>query len=399
MGCQIRMLTFFLTMRDTTIYFDNATTSWPKPPCVEEAMTHFLRELGASPGRSGYRLSIEAGRIVYAAREALADLFHAPDPLRVLFAPNITEALNLALFGLLRSGDHVIASSMEHHSIIRPLRVLEQRGVDVSVVPGDAAGRISPADVQAAIRANTVMIALNHASNVVGTIQPVREIGAIARQRGLLLLVDTAQTAGVLPLDMAQDQIDLLGFTGHKALYGPTGTGGLILGERVDLARLEPLKRGGTGSVSESEAQPDFLPDKYESGTLNSVGLAGLLASVQWLNAQSLAQIRAHEMRLTQQLINELTAIPGVTVYGTQDAAQQTATVSFNIKGMQPSAVGQRLDEEFGICCRVGLHCAPGAHRTIGTFPVGTVRFGLGAFNTPEEIASAAQAVATLTRM
>ena len=380
------------------IYFDNAATSWPKPPCVAEAMTHFLRDIGASPGRSGHRLAIEAGRVVYAAREAIAALFHAPDPLRVVFTANITEAVNLALFGLLRRGDHVVTSGMEHNAMMRPLRALERRGVEISVVSCDAAGRIAPADVEAAIRANTLMFALNHASNVVGTIQPIREIGAMARQHGLLFLLDAAQTAGALPLDMALDRIDLLGFTGHKALYGPTGTGGLILGGRVDLARFEPLKRGGTGSNSDSEAQPDFLPDMFESGTLNAVGVAGLLASLRWLTEQGLDRIRSHEIGLTQQLINGLAQIPGVTVYGTHDAAQQTATVSFNIKEMPPSETGLRLDDEFEICCRIGLHCAPAAHKTIGTFPDGTVRFGLGAFNAPEEIAFALQAVETLAR-
>ena len=262
------------------IYFDNAATSWPKPPCVTEAMVHFLQEVGANPGRSGHRLSVEAGRIVYAAREAVAELFHAPDPLRVVFGHNVTEALNLALHGLLRPGDHVITSSVEHNSVMRPLRALEQEGVELTVVPCSPEGCLDPADVQAAVRRNTTMIALNHASNVVGTLLPVAQVGRIARECDTLLLVDAAQTAGAYPIDVQADGIDLLAFTGHKSLYGPMGTGGLIVGERVNVRHMAPLKRGGTGSRSEHEAQPDFLPDLCESGTPNAVGLAGLHASL-----------------------------------------------------------------------------------------------------------------------
>jgi len=375
------------------IYFDNAATSWPKPPGVVEAMVHFMDDVGANPGRSGHRLSVEAGRIVYDAREAVAELFNAPDPLRVVFGLNVTEALNLALRGLLRPGDHVITSSMEHNSMMRPLRALEREGVEVTVVRCSPEGFLDPADVEKALRPNTVMIALNHASNVVGALLPVAEVARIARQHGLLLLVDAAQTAGAYPIDVQAGGIDLLGFTGHKSLYGPMGTGGLIIGERVDLARLEPLKRGGTGSRSELEEQPDFLPDMCESGTPNAVGLAGLAAGVRWVLERGVETIRAHEVALTQRLIDGLREIPGVTVYGGLDATHQTATVSFNIAGLEPSEVGLRLDEEYGIMCRVGLHCAPAAHRTIGTFPVGTVRFGLGAFSTVEEIDAALEAV------
>jgi len=335
----------------------------------------------------------EAGRIVYDAREAVAELFNAPDPLRVVFGLNVTEALNLALRGLLRPGDHVITSSMEHNSMMRPLRALEREGVEVTVVRCSPEGFLDPADVEKALRPNTVMIALNHASNVVGALLPVAEVARIARQHGLLLLVDAAQTAGAYPIDVQADGIDLLGFTGHKSLYGPMGTGGLIIGERVDPARLEPLKRGGTGSRSELEEQPDFLPDMCESGTPNAVGLAGLAAGVRWVLERGVETIRAHEVALTQRLIDGLREIPGVTVYGGLDATRQTATVSFNIAGLEPSEVGLRLDEEYGIMCRVGLHCAPAAHRTIGTFPVGTVRFGLGAFSTVEEIDAALEAV------
>ncbi len=376
------------------IYFDNAATSWPKPPAVAEAMVHFLNEVGANPGRAAHRRAIASGRIVYEAREAAATLFNAPDPLRVVFGPNVTEALNLALLGCLRAGDHVITSSMEHNSVMRPLRALEREGVELTVVQCSPAGFLEPAGVAAAIRPNTVMVALNHGSNVVGSILPVAEVGRICRQRDLLLLVDAAQTGGAYPVDMQADQIDLLAFTGHKALCGPMGTGGLIVGERVDVARLRPLKRGGTGSNSELEEQPDFLPDMCESGTPNAVGLAGLAAGVGWVLARGVETIRVHEVELAQRLIGGLQAIAGVTVYGGLDPERQTATVSFNVAGKAPSEVGLRLDDEYGIMCRVGLHCAPAAHKTIGTFPDGTVRFGLSAFNTLDEVDEAVQAVA-----
>lgn len=379
------------------IYFDNAATSWPKPAAVPQAMTAFLEQVGANPGRSGHRLSVEAARTIYDTRQALADLFNAPDPMRVVFGHNITEALNLALRGLLQPGDHVITSSVEHNSVMRPLRWLEQQGVALSVLPCSPQGFLDPDDIEAAIRPHTKLIVLNHASNVAGGLLPVAEAGRIARQHGLLLLVDTAQTAGAYPIDMQQDNIDLLAFTGHKSLYGPTGTGGLIFGERVVAEGILPLHLGGTGSRSEAEFQPDFLPDRFESGTPNAVGLAGLLAALHWLQDKSVDAIRQHETSLARQLISGLQQIPGVILFGGQDASRQTATVSFNIASLEPSTVGQRLDAEYGILCRVGLHCAPAAHRTLGTFPDGTVRFGMGAFNTVEEVHQALQAVEHLT--
>jgi cysteine desulfurase/selenocysteine lyase len=380
------------------IYFDNAATSWPKPPGVAQAMVHFLTDVGANPGRAAHRRAVASGRIVYDAREAVAELFNAPDPLRVVFGHNVTEALNLALCGYLRPGDHVITSSMEHNSVMRPLRALEKRGVELTVVQCSPEGFLDPNDAEAAVRPNTVMIVLNHGSNVVGTLLPIAEVSRIARHHGLLLLVDAAQTGGAYPIDMQAEDIDLLAFTGHKSLYGPMGTGGLIVGERVDGGRLEPLKRGGTGSRSEHEEQPGFLPDMCESGTPNAVGLAGLAAGVRWVLGRGVEIIRAHEVALTQRLIVGLKGIPGVTVYGSLDAECQTAVVSFNVAGMAPSEVGLRLDDEYGVMCRIGLHCAPAAHRTIGTFPDGAVRFGLGALNTAEEVDSALDAVRQLSQ-
>lgn len=380
------------------LYLDNAATSWPKPAAVREAMLHYFDAVGANPGRSGHSLAIEAGRIVDAAREEIASLFNAPDPLRVAFTANATEALNLALCGWLRPGDHVITTSMEHNAVMRPLRALARNGVEITVLPCHTDGTLDPALIEPAIRANTTLIVVSHASNVVGTLLPVTEIGRIARRHGLLLLVDSASTAGALPIDMAADAIDLLAFTGHKSLLGPTGTGGLIVGERVDTARLLPLLHGGTGSRSESEEQPDFLPDRYESGTLNVIGIAGLSASVAWLRARGIAAVRKHAVDITRQLIDGLAGILGVTLHGTRESTRQVANVSFAIDGVSPSDAGLRLDEEFGIQCRIGLHCAPAAHKTIGTFPTGTIRFAPGHFTDHADITRALAAVATLAR-
>jgi selenocysteine lyase/cysteine desulfurase len=285
---------------------------------------------------------------------------------------------------------------MEHNAVMRPLRFLESQGLTLTVVPCSSMGFLDPADIEKAIRPETKLVVLNHASNVTGGLLPIAEAGRIARKHGLLLLVDTAQTAGAVPIDMQAENIDLLTFTGHKSLLGPTGTGGLILGERVADDAIQPLILGGTGSRSEEEFQPDFLPDSLESGTPNTAGLAGLSTALQWLTEKGVYAVRQHEVALTAQLINGLKSIPGVTVFGGQDAELQTATVSFNIDQLAPSAVGMRLDAEYGILCRVGLHCAPAAHRTLGTFPDGSVRFGLGIFNTTQQVEQAVQAVAQL---
>jgi cysteine desulfurase family protein len=375
------------------IYLDNAATSRPKPPEVLQAMADFMNNVCANSGRSGHRLAIQASRIVYEARESVAKVFNVADPLRVVFTMNATESLNLAMRGSLRSGDHVITSSMEHNSVMRPLRALESRGVEVTVVQSSKQGFLDPEDVEKAIEPNTRMIVLNHGSNVVGSLAPVAEMGRLARERGLLLTLDTAQTAGAYPIDAQEMEVDLLAFTGHKSLCGPPGTGGLYIREGV---QLEALKWGGTGSRSDEEHQPDFLPDKYESGTLNLVGIAGLGAGVEYVMREGVDNIRKRERNLTQRLIDGLLDIPGVKVYGCLDANRQIGVVSFNIDGMSPSEVGLRLDDEYQILCRVGLHCAPAAHRTIGTFPDGTVRFGLGTFNTEDEIDAAVEAVRDL---
>ena len=375
------------------IYFDNAATTWPKPPGVAEAVLSYMQNVGANPGRSSHRLAIEASRILYDTRVTLAQLFGVADPLRIVFAANATEALNLALFGYLNPGDHVVTTSMEHNAVMRPLRYLQGLGVELTVVACSAQGALDPVDMEKAIRPNTVLIAMNHASNVVGTVLPVAELGALARRHGLLLLVDGAQTAGAYPIHMSEMNIDLLAFTGHKALFGPQGTGGLCLGERLDISRLRPFKRGGTGSYSESEEQPDFLPDKYESGTANAAGIAGLRAGVRFVLEHGVESIQHHEEMLTARLLAGLQDIPAVHVYGPLHAGQQMATVSFNVRGLEPSEVELRLDEEYAILCRGGLHCAPSAHRTIGTYPRGTVRLSLSYLNTIGQVDTALEAV------
>jgi cysteine desulfurase family protein len=380
------------------IYFDNAATSWPKPPQVKEAMNRFMEEVGANPGRSGHSLSVDAARIVYEAREALSVLFHVKDSSRIVFTLNATESINLALKGLLKYKDHVITSSMEHNSVMRPLRDLEKRGIELSIIPCSNEGMLDPEEVERKIRSNTRMVVLNHASNVTGALLPVKEVGFITGRRDLLFLVDGAQTAGTYSIDVERDGIDLLAFTGHKSLYGPQGTGGLVIGERVNEKEMVPLKQGGTGSRSEFEEQPDFLPDRFESGTPNGIGIAGLLAGVQFVLEKGVEQIRQNEMTLIEKLIIGLKKIPQVKLYGPERQEDRIATLSFNFLHLSPSNGALRLEKEFGILCRPGLHCAPAAHHAIGTFPEGTIRFALSVFNTEADIETAIQAVSLISK-
>jgi cysteine desulfurase family protein len=377
------------------VYFDNAATSWPKPPQVQSAMVDFLTHVGGSPGRSGHRMSIAASRVIGDARDVLAQLFNVADPSRIAFAKNATEALNMAILGWLQPGDHVITSSVEHNSVMRPLRFLEEQGrIEVTVVPcAPDTGILDPEDVRRAVRPRTRLLAIVHGSNVVGTLQPIGELGAIGHGAGAPLLVDAAQTAGAYPIDVEALGIDMLAFTGHKSLLGPTGTGGLYLREGLDLV---PVMRGGTGSRSELEVQPDFMPDKLESGTLNAVGIAGLGAGAEYLLQHGVEQVRRHEQALVGRFLDGAATLPGVTVYGPPGVEQRIGVLSFNIEGVSPSRVGLMLDRGFGIMTRIGLHCAPAAHRTIGTFPSGTVRFGFSCFNTIAEVDYALQALAQI---
>jgi cysteine desulfurase family protein len=381
------------------IYLDNAATSFPKPEAMLAAMESYSREIGANPGRSGHGRSIDAGRIIYQTREILANLFHIEDPLRIALTKNATEALNIALFGSLRPGDHVLTTSMEHNSVMRPLRYLASHGVELSVVPCSPRGGLDPDDVSKMLKKNTVLVIMTHASNVTGTIMPIAEVGRRVHEKSnAMFCVDAAQTAGALPLDVNRMDIDLLAFTGHKSLYGPQGTGGLYIREGLD-QRIKPLSMGGTGSRSEFEEQPDFMPDKYESGTPNTIGFAGLNAGVAFVLSDSVEAIREKEMKLTDRFRRRLSEESDrITVYGPADVRQQTAVVSFNIEKMTPSDVAFHLEEKFHILCRPGLHCAPAAHRTIGTFPQGSVRFSFSVFTSDADVDRAVAAVGVTAR-
>ena len=381
------------------IYLDHAATSWPKPPAVLQAMTSFLERAGGNPGRSGHRLSIDAGRIVYETRELLAELLGAPDPLRVVLTPNVTYALNIALLGLLNPAtDRVVTTGIEHNSVMRPLRALEAQGLELVVTPCGPDGQLDLEALAVALRPGARLVVASHASNVMGTLLPVGELAALAHEAGALLLVDAAQTAGVIPIDATALGIDLLAFTGHKGLLGPPGTGGLVISPELDPAHIRPVLCGGTGSRSEVERQPEMLPDRLEFGTGNGPGIAGLGAGVRYILERGIDAVRAHEMALTRQLLEGLGEIPGVTLYGPIDVEQRTATVSLRLEGHSVSEIGWRLDEEYGILSRVGLHCAPAAHRTLGTFPEGTVRLAAGDSNTAADVEAAIRAIRELAR-
>jgi cysteine desulfurase family protein len=373
----------------TTIYFDNAATSWPKPPAVRAALSDYFGEAGGNPGRSAHRMSVAAARVIENARQALAEVFHADDPSRIAFAHNATHALNAALYGVLRAGDHVVTTSLEHNSVMRPLRHLETLGVEVTVVRCPD-GAFDLDGFRAALRRGTRLVVTTHGSNVVGTLAPLGDIAQLAREYGALYLVDASQTAGVVPIDVQEIGVDLLAFTGHKGLLGPTGTGGLFIREGVTLS---PLLRGGTGSNSAHEVQPDFMPDAYESGTANVAGIAGLGAGARFLLEIGIENVIRHERALVAQFLAAADDVPGLIVYGPRDPSVRCGVVSFNLKDALPSEVGLILDQSFGIMARTGLHCAPAAHRTLGTFPTGTVRFGFGWFNTPAEVETAVAAL------
>jgi cysteine desulfurase family protein len=379
-------------MNKDIIYFDNAATSWPKPPETITAMRNYLQNIGGSPGRSGHRLSIEAARLVFDTREKLAQLFNVSDPLRIVLTRNATEGLNIAIFGFLKPGDHVITSGMEHNSVMRPLRAIEARGVGITVVPCAIDGLIDPGNIVKAIKKNTKAIYMTNASNVTGTVMPVSDIGRIAREHGLVLCVDAAQTAGCYPIDIEEMNIDLLAFTGHKALFGPSGTGGLYIREGLE-KRIEPICVGGTGSRSEAEEQPDFMPDRFEAGTPNTAGIAGLCAGVEFILDKGITQIKDREEKLIKLFIEGVSELPRVKLYGQQSVKYRTPAVSFNIDGMDSAAVSFALDEQFSIMSRSGLHCAPSAHKTIGTYPTGTVRFSFSYFNTKEQVITSIKAL------
>ncbi len=366
------------------IYLDNAATTFPKPECVYEAMDKFLREKGANPGRAGHRMSVEAEQEIEKARVIVAKLLGIKNSERMIFTFSATDALNMGIKGLLCEGDHVITTELEHNSVSRPLGSLEDGGViTVTRVENSDDGLIDADDITKAIRSNTKLIICTHASNVLGTIQPIMEIGEIARERDLVFMVDAAQTMGVCRIDVEDYNIDMLAFTGHKGPYGPPGSGGLYVGERVD---LRAWREGGTGFDPESLLQPDTFPYKLESGTPNSVGIIGLKTGLEFCIKEDIDQIREHESKLVLRLISALETDHRFDIYGGLDGDRKVGIVSLNIKGLKPSEVGAILDNTFNIAVRSGMHCAPHIHRRVGTFPEGMVRISPGYFNTMEEI-------------
>lgn len=365
-----------------TIYLDNSATTFPKPESVYSAVDYAFRNLGANPGRGGHRMSLESARLVLDARDAVAELFDIADASRVVFTSGATESINLALFGVLQPGDRVVTTSMEHNAVARPLRALSDTGVIVEKVQADACGLVSAEAIRQACSKQTRLVAMTHCSNVTGTVQPIEEVAAFCQENGILLLVDAAQSAGLLPLSVRQSSIDLLAIAGHKSLYGPPGTGLLYVAPGVE---LKPLIYGGTGSLSQFDEQPAELPERFESGTINTPGIAGLLAGVEFIKQTGLDVIRNKEKALIAELIDGLQSIDDLTIYGPGQYTQHGGAVSFNCSDLDPAEIGFRLDHEYDIMVRVGLHCAPDAHRSIGTFPRGTIRVSPGYFNTSED--------------
>ncbi len=379
------------------IYLDNAATSWPKPESVYRTTDEFLRTSAGNPGRGGHTMAVAASKMVDETRLLIGRLINAPDKDRVIFTLNCTDSLNTGLKGLLKPGDHVITSSIEHNSVLRPLRKLEHNGVKVTrIVPHLDNVFVSPRDIENNITSETRLVVMTHASNVNGIIQPIEEYGVITRRHNLILMVDAAQTAGKYPLDVQESNIDLLAFSGHKGVLGPPGTGILYIGERVN---LDTLREGGTGSHSEQEEQPADFPSTFESGTLNTVGIAGLGAGLRFIFQEGMKLILEHEQYLTIHLLEGLSNIPGITVYGAGDGEYQAPVFSFTINGYDPGEVGVILDQAFDIKVRTGLHCAPAAHKTLGTFPKGTIRLSPGYFNTIEEIDLTLEAIEKISQV
>ena len=367
------------------IYFDNGSTSWPKAPGVQEAVSELLKNGAFNINRGNYAGAYEVESVVLETRDQLVQLFHGTDSRNVIFTPGITYSLNYFIKGFLKTGDHVLVSGLEHNAVMRPLEQMKLAGVDYDIVPVDEEGNLDPEDLRERIRINTKAVIMTHASNVCGTVVPIREIGSICKEYGLFFAVDTAQSAGTLPVDMQECQIDFLAFTAHKGLLGPQGIGGFLISERLD-KKMEPYIAGGTGSQSDSLLMPDYLPDKYESGTMNLPGIIGLHASLDYIREQGLKAIHDKKMELTEYLLNEVKRIPQVRIVGRKDVQDRVAVVSLDFLTIDNAVAAFELEQECGVMTRVGLHCAPAAHQSLHTFPQGTVRFAFSASNTFSEI-------------
>lgn len=377
------------------IYFDNAATSFPKPDMVYDGIMDVMKNYGANPGRSGHKLALKLGREIYNTRDLIANLFNIDNPMNIIFTFNCTESLNIGIKGILKEGDHVVTSSMEHNSVLRPIKALEQEGVENTIVQADKFGKVSVEDIEKSIKANTKLIVITHISNLTGTIQPIKEIGALAKAKGIYYMVDAAQSAGVYPIDVKEMNIDLLAVPGHKCLFGPQGTGALYIGEDIE---VRGLMQGGTGSTSHELTQPNIRPDKYESGTPNGPGIVGLGKGIEFINTTGMDKIRRYEEELTQHFLDEIKKIDGVIAYGPLNSKEQASVVPINIRNEDSSEISFILDDEYDIQVRPGLHCAPLAHKTIGTFEQGVVRFSFGYFNTHEEIEKSIEALKKIAR-
>jgi len=374
------------------VYMDNAATLYPKAPGVGEAVRHFIEDIGGNVKRGVYRSSLSAEETVFDTRERLCRLFNYDKPENVIFTQNITQSLNYILKGFLKPGDHCIVTSMEHNAVMRPLTQLRAAGVEFSRVQCDITGRLKPEDVEREIRSSTKAVIMTHASNVCGTIMPVYQVAKLCRDRGVELVVDSAQSAGVLELDFLELNEGAIAFTGHKGLMGPQGIGGFVVGDRLAKA-MEPYITGGTGSFSDSEEQPDYLPDKFEAGTPNLPGIFGLNAALKYLEEAGLDKICSRELELTEVFMRGVSGMKAVRLVGMQDTKDRTAVVSLDFTERDNAEIAYLLDSQYGIATRCGLHCAPSAHKTLETFPQGTVRFSFSHFNTMEEIDYAVDAI------
>ncbi|MBN7773308.1 aminotransferase class V-fold PLP-dependent enzyme [Clostridium aminobutyricum] len=377
------------------IYLDNGATSFPKMPGMIETMTNCMSNYCGNPGRSGHYMSMKTGEEIYKTRKGLAKLFNIADPGRIVFTSNTTTALNQGIRGILKQGDHVITTAMEHNSVLRPLKALEEQGIGHTIIPCDRAGFVNIRDIKASIKENTKLIVCTHASNVTGTIMPIKEIGQLARRNSILFMVDAAQSAGVLPINVVEMNIDLLAMPGHKGLLGPMGTGVLYVAEDI---QLDPLFQGGTGTASKDRKQPKDVPEGLESGTGNAPGIIGLGYSVEKLMQIGVISIRNYEEELTALLDEGLRNMKRVIVYGPEDCSKKAGIVTFNIKEKSCEQVADQLNEYYGIASRGGFHCAGLAHKTIGTWETGAVRLSVGPFNTKKEIKTAIEAVFRITQ-
>ncbi|MEG0857567.1 MAG: aminotransferase class V-fold PLP-dependent enzyme [Terrisporobacter sp.] len=380
------------------IYLDNASTTFPKPKSVADSMYNFLTNIGGNPGRSNHSNSLKTNRILYDSRELLANFFNFDSAENVIFTNNITTSLNTLINGIIKSGDHVITSSMEHNSVIRPLYQLKELlNIEIDIVPADIEGFINPNNILNLIKPNTKLVVLSQASNVTGSIQPIKEIGNICNSNNIYFILDSAQGAGVLKTDFKEMNLNALAFTGHKNLFGPQGIGGFIIDNKLN-ELCKPFIVGGTGSLSHSLSQPDFLPDKFESGTLNMPGIVGLYEGIKFINAEGLNTIYEHNKYLHSYFVKELLNINNICFYGDKTSLNSTTCISFNINNIDTSELSFELDNSYGIKNRSGLHCAPLAHKTVGSYPSGSVRLSISYFNNKAELDYTLKAISDISK-